>query len=73
MMGRVGSIYGLLESLLIIMMTFLCGMSAHIFSIQGAVVGGSLIMLLSTIVLFLYTLKPAFYKISLVKNKESNA
>ncbi|WP_155010075.1 MFS transporter [Priestia megaterium] len=69
MMGRVGSIYGLLESLLIIMMTFLCGMSAHIFSIQGAVVGGSLIMLLSTIVLFLYTLKPAFYKISLVKKQ----
>ncbi|GMG74324.1 MFS transporter [Bacillus megaterium] len=69
MMGRVGSIYGLLESLLIIMMTFLCGMAAHIVSIQGAVVGGSLIMLLSTIVLFLYTLKPAFYKISLVKKQ----
>ncbi|GAB1764671.1 MFS transporter [Priestia megaterium] len=69
MMGRVGSIYGLLESLLIIMMTFLCGMSAHIFSIQGAVVGGSLIMLLSTIVLFLYTLKPAIYKISVVKKQ----
>ncbi|WP_129710177.1 MFS transporter [Priestia megaterium] len=69
MMGRVGSIYGLLESLLIIMMTFLCGMAAHIVSIQGAVIGGSLIMLLSTIVLFLCTLKPAFYKISLVKKQ----
>ncbi|KML30449.1 MFS transporter [Priestia aryabhattai] len=69
MMGRVGSIYGLLESLLIIMMTFLCGMAAHIVSIQGAVIGGSLIMLLSTVVLFLCTLKPAFYKISLVKKQ----
>lgn len=69
MMGRVGSIYGLLESLLIIIMTFLCGMAAHIFSIQGAVIGGSLIMLLSTIVLFLCTLKPAVYKISVVKKQ----
>lgn len=69
MMGRVGSIYGLLESLLIIMMTFLCGMAAHIVSIQGAVIGGSLVMLLSTVVLFLCTLKPAFYKISLVKKQ----
>ncbi|MFP8641656.1 MFS transporter [Priestia aryabhattai] len=69
MMGRVGSIYGLLESLLIIIMTFLCGMGAHIFSIQGAVIGGSLIMLLSTVVLLLCTLKPAFYKISLVKKQ----
>lgn len=69
MMGRVGSIYGLLESLLIIIMTFLCGMAAHIVSIQGAVIGGSLVMLLSTVVLFLCTLKPAFYKISLVKKQ----
>ncbi|WEA42088.1 MFS transporter [Priestia aryabhattai] len=69
MMGRVGSIYGLLESLLIIMMTFLCGIAAHVVSIQGAVIGGSLIMLLSTVVLFLCTLKPAFYKISLVKKQ----
>lgn len=69
MMGRVGSIYGLLESLLIIMMTFLCGMAAHIVSIRGAVIGGSLVMLLSTVVLFLCTLKPAFYKISLVKKE----
>lgn len=69
MMGRVGSIYGLLESLLIIIMTFLCGMAAHIFSIQGAVIGGSLIMLLSTIVLFLCTLKPTFYKVNLVKKQ----
>ncbi|UYP10362.1 MFS transporter [Priestia megaterium] len=68
-MGRVGSIYGLLESLLIFIMTFLCGMAAHIFSIQGAVIGGSLIMLLSTVVLLLCTLKPAFYKISLVKKQ----
>ncbi|MBY0027496.1 MFS transporter [Priestia aryabhattai] len=69
MMGRVGSIYGLLESLLIIIMTFLCGIAAHIVSIQGAVIGGSLVMLLSTVVLFLCTLKPAFYKISLVKKQ----
>lgn len=69
MMGRVGSIYGLLESLLIIMMTFLCGIAAHVVSIQGAVIGGSLIMLLSTVVLFLCTLKPAFYKISVVKKQ----
>ncbi|MED3972131.1 MFS transporter [Priestia megaterium] len=69
MMGRVGSIYGLLESLLIIIMTFLCGMAAHIFSIQGAVVGGSLIMFLSTIILFLCTLKPTFYKVNLVKKQ----
>lgn len=70
MMGRVGSIYGLLESFLIIIMTFLCGMAAHIFSIQEAVIGGSLIMLLSTIVLFLCTLKPTFYKVNLVKKQE---
>ncbi|MFP7735882.1 MFS transporter [Priestia aryabhattai] len=69
MMGRVGSIYGLLESLLIIIMTFLCGMAAHIFSIQGAVIGGSLLMLLSTVVLFLCTLKPVFYKMNLVKKQ----
>jgi len=68
-MGRVGSIYGLLESLLIIIMTFLCGMAAPIFSIQGAVIGGSLIMLLSTIVLFLCTLKPTFYKVNLFKKQ----
>ncbi|MFI8684444.1 MFS transporter [Rossellomorea sp. NPDC077527] len=50
-MGRVGSLYGLLEGVLVILLTVLIGVGAEALSIRGAVAGGSLFMLLITLIL----------------------
>ena len=38
-MGRVGSLYGLLEGILVIILTVLIGVGAEVVSIRAAVVG----------------------------------
>ncbi|QHE60165.1 MFS transporter [Rossellomorea vietnamensis] len=51
-MGRVGSLYGLLEGVLVILLTVLIGVGAEGVSVRAAVVAGSLVMLGMTLVLW---------------------
>ncbi|WGG46216.1 MFS transporter [Rossellomorea sp. DA94] len=51
-MGRVGSLYGLLEGVLVILLTVLIGLVAEVVSIRAAVAGGSIVMLGVTMVLW---------------------
>ncbi|MCR8849449.1 MFS transporter [Rossellomorea sp. SC111] len=50
-MGRVGSLYGLLEGVLVIILTILIGVGAEVVSVRTAVVAGSMVMLGVTLVL----------------------
>ncbi|MFD9628203.1 MFS transporter [Peribacillus muralis] len=56
-MGRVGSIFGLLEALLVIMMTVIVGVSAHFLSIRFVVISGSGIMVALSILLMVLSMK----------------
>ncbi|HDR8244234.1 MFS transporter [Bacillus thuringiensis] len=58
MMGRIGSIYGLIIALVTIFITILSGVATQFISIQLVVIVGSLIMLFITIVLCVFTLFP---------------
>ncbi|EJP90719.1 MFS transporter [Bacillus cereus] len=58
MMGRIGSIYGLIIALVTIFITILSGVATRFISIQLVVIVGSLIMLFITIVLCVFTLFP---------------
>ncbi|CAN7553870.1 MFS transporter [Rossellomorea sp. LjRoot5] len=51
-MGRVGSLYGLLEGVLVILLTVLIGVGAEGVSVRGAVVAGSIVMLVVTLILW---------------------
>ncbi|HFT2186356.1 TPA: MFS transporter [Bacillus cereus] len=57
-MGRIGSIYGLIIALVTIFITILSGVATQFISIQLVVIVGSLIMLFITIVLCVFTLFP---------------
>ncbi|WP_404456694.1 MFS transporter [Virgibacillus necropolis] len=63
MMGRVGSIYGLIEAVLVIISTIIFGAAAQLISIQFIVIVGALIMFLVTMLLFVYLFssKAKFY------------
>lgn len=52
-MGRIGSIYGLVEAVLIIIVTAIFGVASEVLSIRVVVVSGSLIMLLVATILFI--------------------
>ncbi|MDM5220961.1 MFS transporter [Peribacillus sp. NJ11] len=56
-MGRVGSIFGLLEALLIIMTTAIVGVSAHFISIRFVVISGTMIMFAVSILLSILSVK----------------
>lgn len=56
-MGRVGSIFGLLEALLIIMTTAIVGVSAHFISIRFVVISGTMIMFAVSILLSILSMK----------------
>ncbi|ONG63114.1 MFS transporter [Bacillus cereus] len=62
-MGRVGSIYGLVIALVTIFITILSGVATQFISIQLVVIVGSLIMLFITIVLCVFTLFPSQSKL----------
>ncbi|PFG03620.1 MFS transporter [Bacillus sp. es.034] len=51
-MGRVGSLYGLLEGVLVILLTVLIGLGAEGVSVRAAVAAGSVVMLGITLVLW---------------------
>ncbi|MDA2447416.1 MFS transporter [Bacillus cereus] len=63
MMGRIGSIYGLVIAIVIIFVTILSGVATQFISIQLVVIVGSLIMLFITIVLCVFTLFPSQSKL----------
>ncbi|RCW73257.1 MFS transporter [Saliterribacillus persicus] len=58
-MGRVSSLYGILEAILIIITTVLIGIFAQFASIQLAIIMGALIMLLISFILLLSCMKPS--------------
>ncbi|MFZ7807131.1 MFS transporter [Bacillus thuringiensis] len=62
-MGRIGSIYGLVIALVTIFITILSGVATQFISIQLVVIIGSLIMLFITIVLCVFTLFPSQSKL----------
>ncbi|PEC77349.1 MFS transporter [Bacillus cereus] len=62
-MGRIGSIYGLVIAIVTIFVTILSGVATQFISIQLVVIVGSLIMLFITIVLCVFTLFPSQSKL----------
>ncbi|MGN4483646.1 MFS transporter [Bacillus cereus group sp. MYBK5-1] len=62
-MGRIGSIYGLVIALVTIFITILSSVATQFISIQLVVIVGSLIMLFITIVLCVFTLFPSQSKL----------
>ncbi|WP_336746382.1 MFS transporter [Bacillus cereus] len=62
-MGRIGSIYGLVIALVTIFITILSGVATQFISIQLVVIVGSLIMLFITIFLCVFTLFPSQSKL----------
>ncbi|MFE3975711.1 MULTISPECIES: hypothetical protein [unclassified Peribacillus] len=56
-MGRVGSVFGLLEALLIIITTAIVGVSVHFISIRFVVISGSMIMFAISILLSMLSMK----------------
>ncbi|MED4443367.1 MFS transporter [Bacillus thuringiensis] len=67
-MGRIGSIYGLVIALVTIFITILSGVATQFISIQLVVIVGSLIMLFITIVLCVFTLFPSQSKLYSTKS-----
>ncbi|VDG97742.1 enterobactin exporter EntS [Lysinibacillus sphaericus] len=57
-MGRIGSIYGVIEAFLIILLTVIFGVAAELLSIRVVVVTGSWIMLVVASILFVYNVQP---------------
>ncbi|WP_377888906.1 MFS transporter [Alkalihalobacillus sp. R86527] len=69
-MGRIGSAYGFVEAFLIIVFTAIFGVVSDLISIRFVVVSGATIMLLVSIVLFIYNVqssKSKFYQNATVK------
>ncbi|WP_245719435.1 MFS transporter [Pelagirhabdus alkalitolerans] len=72
-MGRVGSLYGFIEALLVIITTSVFAVIAHFISIQFTVVLGAIVMLILTCSLLLFSLSPSkteYYQTDLVEAKE---
>ncbi|HFK1754301.1 TPA: MFS transporter [Bacillus cereus] len=63
MMGRIGSIYGLVIAIVTIFITILSGVVTQFISIQLVIIVGSLIMLFITVVLCVFTLFPSQSKL----------
>jgi MFS family permease len=61
-MGRVSSVYGWLEGVLVIAATVLIGAGAHLVSIRGVVIAGSIVMMTVTVLLFVYSMGRAEVK-----------
>ncbi|MED3319918.1 MFS transporter [Bacillus thuringiensis] len=70
-MGRIGSIYGLVIALVTIFITILSGVATQFISIQLVVIVGSLIMLFITSVLCVFTLLPSKSKVYHVESLDS--
>ena len=58
-MGRVASIYGLIEAVLVIIATIIMGVAAQLITIQYVVIIGTVVMLLISFTLFCFTIQPS--------------
>ncbi len=58
-MGRIGSVYSLIQAILIILVTSIIGISAHITSIQLVLIISVLVMVVLSITLCMFTLLPS--------------
>ncbi|KAA0955879.1 MFS transporter [Sporosarcina sp. ANT_H38] len=58
-MGRIASIYGLIEAFLIILATIIAGVAAQLISIQYVVIAGTFVMLVISITLFISNIHPS--------------
>jgi hypothetical protein len=58
-MGRIGSVYSLIQAILVITITGIMGVAAKITSIETVVILGVLIMMILSIILCTFTLIPA--------------
>lgn len=58
-MGRIGSVYSLIQAILVITITSIMGVAAQITSIETVVILGVLIMMILSIILCAFTLIPA--------------
>ncbi|CAM2780659.1 MFS transporter [Paenibacillus sediminis] len=68
LMGRIGSVYGFIEAILVIVATILFGTAAQFISIQPVVIAGTIVMLILAITLCMTCLqrsKADFYQISI--------
>ncbi|MBS9803540.1 MFS transporter [Bacillus toyonensis] len=70
-MGRIGSIYGLIMALVTIFITILSGVATQFISIQTVVIIGVVVMLFITIVLCVFTLLPSKSKVYLSESINS--
>lgn len=64
-MGRIGSIYGFVEALFIIIITAIFGVAAEIISIRYVVVSAAIIMLVVATILLIFNVQPSkarFYR-----------
>ncbi|WP_039044139.1 MFS transporter [Sporosarcina sp. ZBG7A] len=71
-MGRIGSIYGVIEAFLIILLTVIFGLASEMISIRVVVVTGSWSMAVVASTLFVYNIRPSksnLYSTSLKKLK----
>lgn len=57
-MGRIGSVYGLIEACLVIVTTIIIGVTAQLISIQLVIIIGAMLMLAVTSVLLLFSVNP---------------
>ncbi|EJS54652.1 MFS transporter [Bacillus cereus] len=71
LMGRIGSIYGLIIAIITIFVTILFGVATQFLSIQFVVTVGAFIMLLITIILCVYTLLPSRIKVYTAESIDS--
>ncbi|WP_368505126.1 MFS transporter [Alkalihalophilus sp. As8PL] len=74
-MGRIGSLYGLVEAGLIIITTGMMGLIAQVISIQFALIAGAVIMLSISVTLSAFTFQPsksAYYQPTTLNKIELN-
>ncbi|MDT8861296.1 MFS transporter [Alkalihalobacillus sp. MEB130] len=74
-MGRIGSLYGLIEATLIIITTVMMGLVAQVASIQSVVITGAFVMLVISMILCVFNFQPSksnYYKVSPIEKIEIN-
>ncbi|MDT8860828.1 MFS transporter [Alkalihalobacillus sp. MEB130] len=58
-MGRIISLYGLVQSILVLLTTVIMGIVAQLISIQAVVIAGAFLMLLIAVILCCFTFQPS--------------
>jgi len=74
-MGRIGSLYELVEAALTIIATGIIGLLAHLISIQFAIIFGAVMMLSISVTLFVFNCQPSkskYYQSTILNKKEVN-